>query len=193
MRSCLTHPTPQAVLDAAHTIAAWLREIEAAEALVAPSGGVAFHATHHTADALDGWEGARAWSRLWKTRAKINRRAWRAMLAMQDEGIAARVLLRCNDRREVNARRALHYRRQVRELRAEAIQAIVAVTGEGPRWREELLDEITHYIEQAHERDATGSMLYRFLRTVGRSLLTTTTTVGRAEAAADRARIGDLS
>lgn len=44
MKSVITHPTPQHVVDAIHVVAAWLREIESPEALISPQGGASFHA-----------------------------------------------------------------------------------------------------------------------------------------------------
>lgn len=58
MKSVITHPTPQRVVDACHVVAAWLREIEAAEALISPTGGAAFHGERMADRYLNGWEQA---------------------------------------------------------------------------------------------------------------------------------------
>lgn len=56
MRTAETHPTPQRVVDAIQVVAAWLREIEAAEAVISPQGGAAFHPTRKADELLAGWQ-----------------------------------------------------------------------------------------------------------------------------------------
>lgn len=58
MKSVETHPTPQRVVDAIHVVASWVREINAAEAVIAPTGGAAFHAVRQADELLAGWEAA---------------------------------------------------------------------------------------------------------------------------------------
>lgn len=77
MKSATTHPTPQRVIDACHVIGDWLREIGAAEALVSPEGGAAFHDRRLATEYLDGWQDALnqrdrvvAWAAQWKAAAK---------------------------------------------------------------------------------------------------------------------------
>jgi hypothetical protein len=48
----------EVIRDAIQVIAAWLREIDAAEAVVSPSGGAAFHARRKSDELLAGWEAA---------------------------------------------------------------------------------------------------------------------------------------
>lgn len=56
MKSAETHPTPQRVIDAIQVLAAWAREIEAAEILVSPQGGAGFHAERQADVLLKAWE-----------------------------------------------------------------------------------------------------------------------------------------
>lgn len=77
MKSAETHPTPQRVIDACHVIAAWLREIDAKEALISPEGGASFHDRRLASEYLDGWQEALsqrdradAWAAQWKAAAK---------------------------------------------------------------------------------------------------------------------------
>ena len=60
MKSVTTHPTPQPVVDAIQVVAAWLRVIEAVEALVSPEGGAAFHGERLADRFLSGWGEAEA-------------------------------------------------------------------------------------------------------------------------------------
>ena len=60
MKSVETHLTPPHVVDAIQTVAAWLREIDAAEALISPAGGAAFHPTRKADELLAGWQQDRA-------------------------------------------------------------------------------------------------------------------------------------
>lgn len=63
--------TPQSVVDAIHVVARYLREIEAAEAVIAPSGGVAFHPTRKSDELLSAWGAER------KAFLKIAYAAWK--------------------------------------------------------------------------------------------------------------------
>jgi len=70
-------PTPQRVLDAIAVVAAWAREIEAAEIIVSPQGGASFHPERQAERLLDGWQDALsqrdrvvAWAAQWKAAAK---------------------------------------------------------------------------------------------------------------------------
>jgi hypothetical protein len=56
MQSATTHPTPQHVVDAIHAVAAHLREIGAAEAVIAPAGGAAFHPVRKADELLQAWQ-----------------------------------------------------------------------------------------------------------------------------------------
>lgn len=60
MKPATTHPTPQRVVDAIQVVAAWLREIEAVEALVSPEGGASFHGERAADRLLAGWGEAEA-------------------------------------------------------------------------------------------------------------------------------------
>lgn len=59
MKSATTHPTPQSVVDAIHVVASYLREIEAAEAVIAPTGGAAFHPVRKADELLQAWQADR--------------------------------------------------------------------------------------------------------------------------------------
>ena len=59
MKTATTHPTPPPVVDAIHVVAAWLREIGAAEAVIAPEGGAAFHPTRKAEEVLAAWQADR--------------------------------------------------------------------------------------------------------------------------------------
>lgn len=60
MKPATTHPTPQRVVDAIQVVAAYLREIDAAEALISPEGGAAFHGERVADRLLAGWGAAEA-------------------------------------------------------------------------------------------------------------------------------------
>lgn len=47
--------TPQRVVDAIQVVAAYLRDIEAAEAVIAPTGGASFHPERMGDRLLNGW------------------------------------------------------------------------------------------------------------------------------------------
>lgn len=55
MKSAEAHPTPQHVVDAIHIVAKWAREIEAAEVVVSPAGGAAFHPERIADKLLTAW------------------------------------------------------------------------------------------------------------------------------------------
>lgn len=60
MQSATIHPTPQSVVDAIQVVAKYLREIEAAEAVISPTGGASFHPERHADALLGGWAETRA-------------------------------------------------------------------------------------------------------------------------------------
>jgi hypothetical protein len=85
MKSVMTHPTPQRVLDAITIVAAWLREIDAVEALIAPTGGAAFHGERQADQLLDGW--LEAENELALARAVVETaRGWGMFVAQMDSG-----------------------------------------------------------------------------------------------------------
>lgn len=63
--------TPQSVVDAIHVVARYLREIEAAEAVIAPAGGASFHPMRKSDELLSAWDAER------KAFLKIALAAWR--------------------------------------------------------------------------------------------------------------------
>jgi hypothetical protein len=56
MKSATIRPTPQYVVDAILVLAKWAREIDAAEIVVSPTGGAAFHLERVADRLLAGWE-----------------------------------------------------------------------------------------------------------------------------------------
>lgn len=56
MKSATIRPTPQYVVDAIQVLAKWAREIDAAEIVVAPTGGAAFHPERQADRLLAGWK-----------------------------------------------------------------------------------------------------------------------------------------